>query len=233
MAVAAKPSVRMTLRCMREDLAVEIPPPSLSLEALVHPLMRKANDLAVDYPENQIRIQEIDDTLVYRFTHGRLRVLTWRDASGIIWLCGAAIRRQDAGYDQFIALHRRGELLASAEDERRLDDERLLAFANEIRRSVPTWLAEARTRTNEECRFQLPGGIEILLFVEPGETEAIWLALPTLLAEELGLHEAFRALIIATITAELGGAMTDYESRSDWPTGRSLRNYEMAYFWLR
>jgi hypothetical protein len=223
------------MRCLREDFAVGVPAPSERVDDLTHRVMRKANDLAAAYPANQIRILEIADPFVFRFTHGRDRVITWLDQeTNIMWLCGADLRRADADYDRYVDLHGRQELLPAEEDGLRLENEVLLQLAFSIRQDAPQWLADARQAAGTECSFELPGGAPVLVFVRPGASEEVWVALPTMLAEELGIPDTVRGLIVATITELLGGpALTDCEQRSDWPTGRALRNYELAYFWVK
>jgi hypothetical protein len=227
--------VRPTLRCLRDDLAAAVPAPSERIDDLAHRVMRKANDLAPAYPANQIRILEIADPFVFRFTHGRDRVITWLDEDrNIMWLCGSDLRRADDDYDRYVEMYGRSELLPAEEDDLRLEDETLLQLAFTIRGEAPRWLAEARQGAGTECSFELPGGAPVLVFVRPGASEEVWVALPTMLAEELGIADTVRGLIVATITELLGGpALTDCEQRSDWPTGRALRNYELAYFWVK
>src|SRR6266487_1321872 len=121
---------RPTLRCLA-DLGIDLPSAAVPLDDLEHPVLKKAADLAPAHPDNQIRIQAIEDTMVYRFTHGRHRVLTWLDAdSNIVWLCGADLRRENEGYDRFIGRHERDELLPGENDLVRLEDEAILLLAH-------------------------------------------------------------------------------------------------------
>lgn len=226
--------VRPTLRCLREDLRLPDPPRSTRLDELDHRVLRKAAGLAPAHPRNQVRILEIDDPLVFRFTHGRDRVITWLDEhADILWICGCDLRREDTAYDRYLDLHRRGELLPAEEDGQRLEDEALLQLAATIREEVPRWVAQARVEADSEHRFELPGGAPVLVFVRSGTTEEIWIALPTMLAEDIGLPATVRGLVVATVTETLGGPATaECEERSDWPTNRPLRNYEVAFFWI-
>jgi hypothetical protein len=147
-------------------------------------------------------------------------------------VCGADLRRANEGYDLFINLHRRGELLPGEADKRRLEDEAILFLAYAIRDGAPKWVEEARANPMTERRFVLPGGAALRLYYTPGDSAAgVWAALPTLLANELGLPDRVRGLVVAAITQALGGAGVDFEQRHDWPTG-PLQNFEVAYFWL-
>lgn len=226
--------MRPTLRCVREDLRLPDPPASTRLDELDHRVLRKAKDLAAAHPRNQVRILEIDETLVFRFTHGRDRVITWLDEpTDILWICGCDLRREDAAYGRYLDLHRRRELLPGEADAERLEDEALLQLAATIREEVPRWVAQARADPGREHRFELPGGAPVVMFVRGGATEEVWIALPTLLAEDIGLPATVRGLVVACVTEVLGGPGTaECEERSDWPTNRPLRNYEVAFFWI-
>jgi hypothetical protein len=226
--------VRPTIRCLA-DLGVDAGTPfNTRLGALDHPVIEKARGLAPSYPENQVRIQAIEDTMVFRFTHGRTRVLTWLEEEvDIVWLLAADMRRENEGYDLFVGAHARGELLPGEADARRLEDEAILDLAHAIRDGAPEWVEQARLHPNEERRFLLPGGAAVRLFYSPGDgVDTVWAAIPTLLANELGLPDRVRGLVVAAITEALGGAGVDFEQRHDWPTG-PLQNFEVAYFWLQ
>lgn len=236
MAAAQPPRTRRarpTFRCL-SDLGLSIPAAAIRLDDVDHPVLRKAAELAPAHPENQIRIQAIGDTMVYRFTHGRNRVLTWLEHdTNIVWVCGADLRREDDGYDAFLALHDRGELLPGEADTRRLEDEAILELGHTIRDGASAWVEDARQHPGTERRFILPGGATVRLFFAPGEgTSGLWAAIPTLLANELGLPGKVRGLAVAAITETLGGTDIEFEQRHDWPTGRSLQNFEVAFFWV-
>ena len=149
-------------------------------------------------------------------------------------MCGADIRRENEGYDLFIGQHERGELLPDAADVERLEDEAILALAHEIKNGAGSWIADSRAHPYIERRVVLLGGATLRLFCAPSEgSNATWVAIPTLLADELGLPESVRALIVAAVTEALEGAAAavDWEQRHDWPTG-PLQHFEVAYFWL-
>jgi len=225
--------VRPTLRCL-VDLKLELPGAASRLDDIQHPVLEKASELASAHPANQVRIQAIEDTMVYRFTHGRHRVLTWLDQeTNIVWICGVDLRREDEGYDSAVALHASRGLLPGQADRRRLEDEAIFELGSAIREHAPEWVADTRANPNTERQFVLPGGATIRLYYEPGdEVHALWTAFPTLRAEELGLPATVRALAMAAVSEALGGANTEFEQRYDWPTGQPLQNFEVAFFWL-
>jgi hypothetical protein len=226
-------SVRATLRCLG-DLGIAVPPKTDRIEELNHAVLDKAAELAPAHPENQVRIQAIKDTMVFRFTHGRHRVATWLDeTTNTLWVCGADLRRENEGYDYFIDRHARDELLPGEDDQRRREDEAILVLARTIRDGAADWVVDVREHLGSERRFALPGGAQIRFFGvrANGEVE-IWAAIPTLLADELGLPASVRSLIVAAITEALGGPdVVDFDERHEWPVG-PLQNFEVAFFWL-
>src|SRR5215211_7815647 len=62
---------RVTLRCVREDLELGIPPVEVDLGALDHPLVAEARRVAPAAPRGQKRILAIEHPLVYRLRHAR------------------------------------------------------------------------------------------------------------------------------------------------------------------
>src|ERR1700742_4542878 len=105
---------RPTLRCLRDDLALELPPVEVDLGGLDHPLIAEARRLASTAPRGQKRILSIDHPLVSRLTHGRWGGATWLEADEArFWLCAGAQRKAGSGddaYEQFGALHEAGRL---------------------------------------------------------------------------------------------------------------------------
>ena len=224
--------VRPTLRCLRDDLQVPLPPAVIDLGELDHPILAKARELAQSYPQAQDRIWSIEDVAVYRFTHGRYRVVTWLDDdTNIVWVCAADLR-DDATYEYFRRLHERGELLPGEEgeeDAERRERERAYQFDAAVRAGVSEWLRDARTHSGEVRPFVLPGGAEILLYIAGNQgSEEIWLAMPKANAPEpvIGLLPRQRTYIVTAIEHEVGEF--DAEQRRDWPLG-PLHYYELAY----
>jgi hypothetical protein len=103
---------RVTLRCLREDLEVEVPPVEIDLGGLDHPLIGEARRLTPAAPRGQKRILSIERPLAYRLRHGRWRGATYLETeAGRFWLCAGAQREAGSGedaYEIFAALHRAG-----------------------------------------------------------------------------------------------------------------------------
>jgi len=83
----------VALRCLREDLNVEVPPVEIDLGGLDHPLLGEARRLAPPAPRGQKRIVSIERPLVYRLRHGRWRGATWLETEAArFWLCAGSRR---------------------------------------------------------------------------------------------------------------------------------------------
>jgi len=88
--------VRPTLRCLREDLALPVPPIQVPLDAVKHPLLTKAGEQFA-YPDTpHERIRAIDDQVLFKVKVGR-----WRGAAYVdepeseveTWLVSVPCRR--------------------------------------------------------------------------------------------------------------------------------------------
>lgn len=224
---AAARRVRLTWRCLYVDLEEECPPPETDLSTLEHPIVRKVRELAASYPANLVRIQEIRDTMVYRFTHGRMRVATWLDDAGTIWICAADERDEDT-YEFIVDLHTAGELLPGDRDALRLEVEAAARFVSEVRERVPKWVDEARGDPGQEHTFVFEGGNAIRLFVREGDLIEIWVALPKLTAGAGGLDPRMRGLVLAAIQERFDDSEAEWSARHDWPTGELL-HHEVAH----
>lgn len=66
-------SVRPTLRCLREDLGLGLPPIDEPLDEVDHPLIRKANEQFAQPTGPRERIRAIDDVVVFK-----VKVQRWR-----------------------------------------------------------------------------------------------------------------------------------------------------------
>src|SRR5262249_29109399 len=98
--------VRPTLRCLREDLHLPLPPASTPLDQVDHPLLTKAGEQFTDPDTPHERIRAIDDVVLFKVKIGRWRGATYIDqatAEARDWLVAAG-RRQDGSADDFYAL---------------------------------------------------------------------------------------------------------------------------------
>jgi hypothetical protein len=92
-------TARPTLRVLRYDLRLPVPPSDELLDEIDHPLLTKARDqFAVDDATHE-RIRAIDDEVVWKVKIQRWRGAVWTDEH-IPWLIAAGIR-EDGSADDF------------------------------------------------------------------------------------------------------------------------------------
>lgn len=92
---------RPTLRCLREDLRLAVPPVNRPLDEIDHPLLRKAVQAFADPQAGHERIRAIDDQILFKVKVGRWRGAVWVDAD-LPWLIAAG-QREDGSPDDFYA----------------------------------------------------------------------------------------------------------------------------------
>ena len=95
--------VRPTLRCVREDLRVPLPPADQPLDEIAHPLLVKANAQFADDSGPRERIRAVDDAVLFKVKVQRWRgaVLTDHPAH---WLVAAGCREEGSRDDFYAAL---------------------------------------------------------------------------------------------------------------------------------
>ena len=71
--------VRPTLRCLREDLHLPLPPASTPLDQVDHPLLTKAGEQFADPDTPHERIRAVDDVVLFKVKTGRWRGATYID----------------------------------------------------------------------------------------------------------------------------------------------------------
>ena len=114
---------RPTLRCLSEDLGLELPGLDVDLGEIDHPWLEELRRMAPTSPRGQKRILSIDYPLMYRLRVSSSRGATWVDEEhNIVWLCAA--RRREEGSDDdafawFADLHAKGRLLPTEDDRLR------------------------------------------------------------------------------------------------------------------
>ncbi len=72
--------VRPTLRALREDLDLPLPPVDVLLDQIRHPLLDKASEQFADPATGHERIAAIDDTVLFKVKVQRWRGAVWLDA---------------------------------------------------------------------------------------------------------------------------------------------------------
>lgn len=228
--------VRPTLRCVTEDFRETLPPDTVDLGALEHPLMGEALRLAPELPKGQKRIESIAAPLVYRLQQGQYRGATWieKDFSPtpILWVLASALRREGDTADAFShidRLHNTGRLLPSAGDYRRLRVEATARLFDRAVDDLRRLLQTARALPNTEHVAELADCVPARAYVVvEKDFEELWFA------QEVNKTEApvhLRTVLFAAMAEMVGSAEMDVVY--SWPTGGTLTRFEVARFWLR
>jgi hypothetical protein len=223
----------VTLRCLREDLDVELPPVEVDLGGLDHPLIGEARRLAPAASRGQKRILSIERPLVYRLRHGRWRGATWLEAEAArFWLCASAQREENSGedaYEIFAALHQTGRLLPDDDDRLRDELERNARIIDAAASLIPSVLVDAFANRDRDIAARFGGLIDVRLHVtDPGEE--VWVAIATQATDGRFVEERLRDVLFGLV---LEAAEADlWEPRADWPSGE-LAWFEVARLGLR
>jgi hypothetical protein len=147
---------RPTIRCLVEDLGIDLPDLGTDLGALDDPWIAELRRIAPQSPMGQKRILSIAHPLVYRLRVSSERGATWVDEDGFVWLC--AVRRREDGSDDdafewFAELHQDGRLLPTEDDRLRDQAEEALRSFGRLKEALFD-LAPAVF----EARFDWPAG---------------------------------------------------------------------------
>lgn len=224
---------RVTLRCVREDLGLDLPPVEVDLGSLDHPLVAETRRIAPSAPRGQKRILAIDHPLVYRIRHARWRGATWLETdAGRFWLCAGAQREEGSGddaYEHFVALHDAGRLLPDDDDRLRDALERNARIINAAAAAIPDALGCALGERGQDVTVRFGELVDARVHATAAGDE-IWVAIATQAADGRFVDERLRdvlfRLVFDAAEAEL------WEPRADWPLGE-LAWFEVARLGLR
>jgi hypothetical protein len=231
----AKPTrrTRVTLRCLREDLGLGVPPVEVDIGTLDHPLIAEARRIASEAPKGQKRVLSISYPLVYRLRHGRWRGATWLEADeSRFWLCGAAQREEgsrDDAFEVFAALHEAGRLLPDDDDRLRDALERNARILDAAAAEIPALLEQASDKRGRDVPAQVGDLVDLRIHVA-SDGDEVWVAIATQAADGRFLEEDLRDLLFGLV---LDAARAEvWEPRADWPSG-PLAWVEVARLGLR
>jgi hypothetical protein len=213
---------RPTLRCLIEDLGLDVPGLGVSLGDIEHPWLDELRRLAPWSPQGQKRILAIVQPLVYRLRVSSDRGATWVDEEhDIVWLCAVHRREQgsaDDAYAWFSSLHARGRLLPSGDDRLRDRAEAAIRLQRgliaELLHQVDQALSHAGTELVADLGDYLPCRVLVLA---SEDAEEVWCALSSRAADGTHIADRLRGILFAALEQDLPGAM--FEVRHDWPTG--------------
>lgn len=226
---------RPTIRCLTEDLSLELPGLDVDLGEIDHPWLDELRRTAPTSPTGQKRVLAIAHPLIYRLRVSSSRGATWVDEEhGIVWLCAA--RRREEGSDDdafawFADLHTRGALLPSRDDRLRDLAEVTIRLYRGLTAELLHLADDALSQQGTELTAELGGYIPCRLLVRGGGgVNEIWCALSRRAKDGRHIRDQVRDILFANLENHFPDAI--FEVRSDWPTGR-LEWWEVVRMGLR
>jgi hypothetical protein len=213
---------RPTLRCLTEDLDLNIPPLDVDLGKIGHPWLDELRRIAPTSPLGQKRILSIDRPMVYRLRASSHRAATWvDDEHGIVWLCAVHRRQEGSGddaYAWFARLHADGQLLPADDDRLRDRAEAVIRLQRGLTSELLQLADEALIRQGTELRSDLGRYLPCRVLALGGSgVEEIWCALSVRAADGTHIADELRNILFAALEVHFPDAI--FEVRSDWPTG--------------
>ena len=212
---------RPTIRCLTEDLGVDLPGLDVDLGQIEHPWVEELRRIAPTSPTGQKRILSIDHPLVYRLRVSSERGATWADDEDIVWLCAARRREEgsdDDAFEWFAELHATGSLLPSDDDRLRDRAEEAIRLHRRLTAELFGLVDRALTSKGAECETDLDGWLPCRVLVLDGDgVEEIWCGLSVRATDGVFIRPEVRDILFASLEAHLSPAI--FEARNDWPTG--------------
>jgi hypothetical protein len=213
---------RPTIRCLTEDLDLELPGLDVSLGDVNHPWLDELRRIADTSPQNQKRVLSIAYPLVYRLRISDERGATWVDEQhNTVWLCAVSRREEgsdDDAYEWFAQLHEAKALLPTEADLDRLRADAVLELFHHVSEELCRLVDTAVACSGDELREDLGGWLPCrALVIESQGTQEVWCALSVRDVENQFVREEMRNALFAALEAHLAPIIT--EARHDWPTG--------------
>jgi hypothetical protein len=226
---------RPTIRCLTEDLDVELPGLDVDLGDVDDPWLDELRRIAPHSPTGQKRILNIASPMVYRLRVSGERGATWVDESrNVVWLC--AVQRREEGSDDdafawFASLHAGNQLLPSDDDKLRDDVDGILRFHRRLTADLLQLADAALANAEQELTTDLGDWLPCRVLVRSDDgLQEIWCALSTRGSDGHFVPENQRDLLFAELERHLHPAM--FEARSDWPGG-DVEWWEVVRFGVR
>jgi hypothetical protein len=225
---------RPTIRCLVEDLGLELPALSVDLGAIEHPWLQELGRIAPTSPTGQKRILSIAHPVVYRLRVSTERGATWLEGDEVLWLC--AVRRREDGSDDdafewFAQLHASGRLLPSDDDHLRDQAEEVLRLHRRLSSELLELTDRALATSGTECAADLDGWLPTRILVIRGVgVEEVWCAISVRASDGTFIRPELRDVLFASLEAHVAPAV--FEARDDWPSG-TLAWYEAVRLGLR
>jgi hypothetical protein len=220
--MSMKRRARPTLRCLTEDLGLDVPGLGVDLGGVDHPWLAELRRVAPRSPQGQKRILSIAEPLVYRLRVSSARGATWVDEEhGIVWLCAVHRREQgsdDDAYAWFASLHASGRLLPAEDDRLRDRAEAVIRLQRGLSAEMLHLVDQALLHKGTELAADLGGYLPCrVLLLASGGVQEIWCALSSRATDGTHVPDRLRDILFATLERHFSDAV--FEVRHDWPTG--------------
>jgi hypothetical protein len=217
-------SARPTIRCLTEDLGIDLPSLDESLDDLDHQWLEELHRVADASPQGQKRIESIDHPLVFRLRVSDHRGATWVDEDrNVVWLCAVHKREDgsdDDAYEWFKGLHADGNLLPTEEDlDRLLVDAAIEVFRtaeDDLLQLVDEGIAEPREELAKDLGDWLPCRVVV---TESEGIQEIWCAISVRDRHGAFVSEQIKNGLFLSLEAHLDPVLM--EARHDWPEGQA------------
>src|SRR5262249_54069139 len=171
-----------TLRCLTEDLGLDVPGLVVDLGEVDHPWLAELRRMAPLSPRGQKRILSIAEPLVYRLRVSSARGATWVDEEhDVVWLCAVHWRGDGPRGDAHLwvaDLHVTGQLLPSGDDKLRDRAEAAIRLQRGLSAELLHLVEEALLRKGTELVADLGEYLPCrVLVLASGGVDEIWCAL--------------------------------------------------------
>jgi hypothetical protein len=168
---AARYHLRATLRCLLEDLGVDVGNPNLVDQ---HEILRVFHTKRFNVPTGQETIGGLAcNAVVYSLHASRWRGATWHQESReTVWLLAARLHcsgEPDDAYPYFRQLAKSRHLLPTREDLEAAEDDLRQTLARSLRDEVPALLDMARSQPRMVLAGVLADRIDVRVIAEPGD----------------------------------------------------------------
>lgn len=176
------PILRVTIRCLVEDLYFGSERANIDVSELDHEVVRAFVEKRSQSPIGIEKVQPLATAAeVYTLHAGRWRGATWHDADNeAVWLLGCGVHRSGERKDVYPYLKdldAKGLLFPEADDYELLFELQDLTFTKALIEEIPAILEEARVKRGEEVQAVVAGRIQISVLSEATDgLEALWVA---------------------------------------------------------
>lgn len=204
----------MTLRCLREDLGLEVPPVEVDIATIDHPLIAEARRVA----RRRLWVRRECWRLTVHSCTDSGTGATWLEYDeGRLWLCAAAQREErspDDAYELFATLNESGRLLQDDDDRLRDALESNARIIDAAVAEIPSVLEHAFADRGVTSRFRIGDLVDARLHV-PAAGDDVWVALATQAADGRFVEERLCDVLFGVVFDAARAEVV--EPRADWP----------------